>query len=80
METPTQADLEAKGYGYQLYKDTTETTYCSSKKFKNHDEGDEWIKACLKAHPGTSVSGKPWVAEKQPAKATIWPGRSASDQ
>ena len=60
------------GYpGYQLYEDNTGTTYCSKKKVKSHAEGNEWIKACLTAHPGTSVNGKPWISNSQ--TGTIWP-------
>lgn len=58
-------------YGYQLYKDNTDTTYCSSKKLKSHAEGNAWIKKCLTAHAGTSVSGKPWTSQSQ--AGTVWP-------
>jgi len=63
----------ASGLGYpayQLYQDNTGTTYCSAKKQKNHAAGAAFVKACLKAHPGTSCSGKPWLSNSQ--TGTIW--------
>jgi hypothetical protein len=64
--------LQGDGYpGYQLYKDTTDTIYCSKKKFRSHDEGKEWVRDCLAAHPGTSCVGKPWISNSQ--SGTIWP-------
>lgn len=60
------------GYpGYQLYEDNTGATYCSKNKVKSHAEGNLWVKACIKAHPGTSCSGKPWISDSQ--SGTIWP-------
>lgn len=56
---------------YQLYKDNTETIYCSSYKVKNHAEGSDWISDCLEAHKGTSCSGKPWISHQQ--SGVIWP-------
>ncbi|SEV95490.1 hypothetical protein SAMN05428988_0763 [Chitinophaga sp. YR573] len=56
---------------YQLYKDEDRTTYCSSRKVGNHEEGNQWIKLCLAAHPGTRVQGPPWTSEDQ--KGVIWP-------
>ncbi|RAJ29244.1 lamin tail domain-containing protein [Pedobacter cryoconitis] len=60
------------GYpAYQLYQDNTGATYCSAKKQKSHAEGAKFVKACLKAHAGTSCNGKPWIADNQ--AGTIWP-------
>ena len=64
----------ASGLGYpayQLYQDNTGTTYCSAKKQKSHAAGAAFVKACLKAHPGTSCNGKPWLSNSQ--TGTIWP-------
>lgn len=61
----------AKYPAYQLYKDNNRITWCSKKKVKGHDEGNNWIKACLQAHPGTKVLGKPWISDNQ--SGTIWP-------
>lgn len=59
------------GYpAYQLYQDNTGTTYCSAKKQKSHAEGAKFVKACLKAHAGTSCDGKPWLSDSQ--SGTIW--------
>lgn len=61
-----------RGYpNYQLYQDNTDTTYCSSFIVRSHVEGSAWIRACIKAHPGTSCNGKPWTSNHQ--DGVIWP-------
>ncbi|MGI9580250.1 lamin tail domain-containing protein [Chryseobacterium sp. RRHN12] len=73
VELLDDEELVAKGAypNYQLYEDSTGTTYCSVKKVKSHAVGSEWIRECLAAHPGTRPSGKPWTSPRQ--SGVIWP-------
>jgi hypothetical protein len=65
--------MSAKGVypNYQLYEDSRGATFCSNKKLKSHAVGSDWVKDCLKAHPGTSCKGKPWTSNTQ--DGTVWP-------
>ncbi len=59
-----------------------DVTYCSSKKYKNHDEGAAWVKALMEHFGLTSANmvGKPKEADSQPDGATIWgPPNAAAD-
>jgi hypothetical protein len=60
---------------YQCFKTSDRTTYCSSTKYRSHDEAAEWIAACLEAHglQGNDIHGSPWEAQKLPANAQKWP-------
>lgn len=68
-------------YGYQCFKTKDRDVYCSSKEFKNHDEGAAWI-ALAMAHFNIQASdllGKPYTADSQPDGATIWGPPNAAD-
>ncbi len=64
----------AKGF-FQCFKTQDLKVYCSSIQFKNHDEGNAWIKDCLKAHnlQGSDVLGRPFTADSPPDRAILWP-------
>ena len=64
------------GYpAYQCVKLSDRTVYCSKKKFKNHDEGAEWVSALQKAKgfKGNEIKGKPYTSSSQPSDAEIYP-------
>jgi len=61
----------AKYPGYQTFTGSNGITYCSSKKFKSHAPGSQWVKGVLAGLPGVSCDGKPRVVDAQPDDATI---------
>lgn len=59
---------------YQCFKTRDRQVYCSSGRFKNHDEGASWVAACMQ-HFGIRASdmlGKPYEADKPPPNAVIY--------
>jgi hypothetical protein len=60
---------------YQCFKTKDRDVYCSSTEFKNHDEGNVWVAACMKhfAIRADQMLGKPYESDDQPARAKIWP-------
>jgi len=61
----------AKYPGYQTFTGSNGITYCSSKKFKSHAVGSQWVKNVLAGLPGVSCDGKPRVVDAQPDNATF---------
>lgn len=60
-------------YGYQCFKTISRDHYCSCTKFKNHEEGNAWIKSKLaelqaagKTGDDLAVKGRPTVEPAQP--------------
>ena len=64
------------GYpAYQCVQLINRDIYCSKNKYKNHDEGKQWVTDLL-AHlgvKGNDIKGKPYTSDSQPDNATIWP-------
>lgn len=61
----------AKYPGYQTFTGSNGITYCSSKKFKSHAVGSQWVRGVLASLPGVSCDGKPRVVDAQPDNATF---------
>jgi hypothetical protein len=60
---------------YQCFKTRARDTYASSTRYRNHDEGAEWVAACMAAFGirGNDLLGKPFEADDQPGGAIVWP-------
>jgi len=60
---------------YQCFKTKSRDVYCSSTEYKNHDEGNAWVKACMTnfAIRADQILKKPYESDDQPRGATIWP-------
>lgn len=60
---------------YQCFKTLARDEYCSSTKFRNHDEGALWVGECMEhfAIQANQLLGRPYESNDQPARAIIWP-------
>jgi hypothetical protein len=57
---------------YQTFQDTDRNLYCSSTRFKNHDEGAMWVRQAIAAL-GVRCLGRPAESHNQPPRAIIGP-------
>lgn len=58
---------------YQCLKTIERTIYCSSVKFKNHDEGSAWVGRVMSNHDlsANNIIGKPYTSNVIPRGAII---------
>lgn len=60
---------------YRCFNTDDRTVYCSLERVGSHGDGNEWIEAAcanFDLRPD-QINGQPYVSERQPKGAIIWP-------